>query len=444
MGFLPSWSRSGPDAREWIDAKSLVGSRVIPSSVGVAEYPAQTFHNWTKHGFKRNEIVYACVTEKATSAPESPLRVYSGDGKGEPFDDHPLRRLISEPNPDYSEFDFWETTILHLDLSGNAFWEIVTDRTGFPRELWPIRPDLVRITPNRNPRIRRTYEVLLGATWRELGVNVLHFRYNNPTDAHYGMAPLEAALRASALDNEATDYVKLLLQNHAVPPVVIKPAEMVDQSKADALKARWMSSYGGGHRGEPAVLQQGMDIEQLGHTLRELEFPDLRQISETRICMCFGVPGILIGTKSGMDRSTYSNYEEARRSFWEETLMPLQTRLAQTVVRKLLPMVTGSRPRRVEVRFDRSDVVALQESEATRWERNTEAFRAGAITRNQYLRGIGEPEIGPSGDVFMTPAGVVPVPVGVDPTTLAPFKPSAQDRPSSNGSGPRDEETVDA
>lgn len=444
MGFLPSWRRSVDDTREFIDAKTLTGARLPGPSWGVAEYPAQTFNNWARHGFKRNEVVYACVMEKATSAPESPLRVYSQDGQGPPLESHPLRQLLVEPNPEFTEFEFWETTIVHLDLAGNAFWEIVRDRTGFPRELWPIRPDLVRITPNRNPKIRKTYEVLVGSLWRSLGTDVLHFKYANPTDSHYGMAPLEAGLRASALDNDATDFVKLLLQNHAVPPVVIKPAEMVDQGKADALKARWKDAYSGANRGEPAVLQQGMEVETLGHTLRDLEFPDLRTISETRICMVFGVPGVLIGTKSGMDRSTYSNYGEARKSFWEETLMPLQTRLAQTVVRKLLPEVTGSRPRRVEVRFDHSNVIALRESEASRWERATESFRAGGITRNQYLRQIGEPEIGPAGEVYMTPAGVVPVPVDADPTTLAPFRPSTQNTPSSNGNEQRDEEKVDA
>lgn len=405
MAFLPSWGSSSGGA--------FAGSRMFPTRTNVPDYPAPTFLNWADQAFGRNELVYACIMEKATSAPEAPLRVFRGpDGRGAPWEDHPLRRMIEEPNPVTSEYELWELTLVHMELSGNAFWEIVRDRAGRPVQLWPIRPDLIRIQPHRNPNIRRTYAVQVGVDQVvDLGSDVVHFKYPNPVDEHLGQPPMRAAIRATALDNEATDFVKLLLQNHAIPPTVIRAQQAVDEATADRLKSRWMERFGGSRRGEPAVLQQGMEIEQLGLNLKDLEFPDLRTISESRICMAFGVPPILVGAKIGLDRSTFANYGEARRSFWEETLMPLQRRLRDTVVRDLLPQMQGPKPRKIQVRFDHSEVLALQESEANRWEQAIQALRAGGITRNQFLQRIGQPPIGAAGDVFLTPAGVVPQPV---------------------------------
>ncbi|WP_206341757.1 phage portal protein [Streptomyces ureilyticus] len=92
-----------------------------------------------------------------------------------------------------------------------------------------------------------------------------------------------------------------------------------------------------------------MDVKVLGLNLDQLRFPDLRTISETRICAGFGVPPVLVGAKAGLDRSTFANYAEARRSFWEETIMPDQRLIGDVIVR-LLPEVNDSTfvvPRRV-------------------------------------------------------------------------------------------------
>jgi HK97 family phage portal protein len=201
----------------------------------------------------------------------------------------------------------------------------------------------------------------------------------------------------------------LLLQNRAVPGVVITTQQKIDEDTATRMTAAWKRKFGGDRRGEPAVLQRGMDVKVLGLDLAKLEFPDLRTISESRICMAFQVPPILVGAKVGLDRSTFANYGEARRSFWEETLMPLQRRIGDVISSRLLPEVApiSGATRRVVVHWDRSQILALKESEAAIWERATNALRAGAITVNDFRHTVGLPKV-PGGDVFLRPAGVEP------------------------------------
>ncbi|MGC9544015.1 phage portal protein [Streptomyces sp. UG1] len=393
------------------ESKAVEGLAFGPSlGFGVNEpvYPGMNFLSYASAGFGKNELVYACIMEKATSLPEAPLRVYGPDGLGEPRENHPLRELIANPNPLLSEFEMFQMTVLHMNLAGISFWEIVRDRADRPRELWPLRPDLVRMLRQRNGRTR--YGYLLGGGMVDLGTDVIAFRYPNPVDPLLGQPPLRPAVRAVALDNEVTDFVTHLVQNRAVPGVVITTQRKVDEEISNRLATKWKQKFGGSRRGEPAVLQTGMDVKVLGLNLDQLEFPDLRTISESRICMSFGVPPILVGAKVGLDRSTFANYREARQSFWEETIMPDQRLIRDVIVRRLLPEVNDSTfivPRRVTVKWDRSQVLALKESEQAIWERANNALRAGAITINDFRRIVGLPRV-EGGDVFLRPAGVMP------------------------------------
>jgi len=280
-------------------------------------YPDATYQSSASAGFGRNELVYACIRERAENLPQSVLRVYPGDqpaAHGESLENHRLRRLISQPNPVTGEFEFFELSVTYLDLAGNCYWLIQRGRDGLPAELWPVRPDLIRIFPTLDPRVW-SYGYILDPTTSARNVtsaiipitsrDMIHVKYANPLSAYFGQAPLRPAARAVSLDNAATDFVDTLLRNYAVPGVVIKTSSEVTQAVADKLKRKWKASFAGARRGEPAVLQAGMDVQPLGMSLRDLEFPDLRAFSESRICAALQVPPILVGAKVGLDRSTF-------------------------------------------------------------------------------------------------------------------------------------------
>jgi len=125
--------------------------------------------------------------------------------------------------------------------------------------------------------------------------------------------------------------------------------------------------------------------------------------------MALGVPPILIGAKVGLDRSTFSNYKEARAAFWEETLMPLQRRFIEPIRTRLVPEFSGVGRQTIRVDWDNSEVLALREAESAKWERATNALARGGITLNDFRDVIGlDPTA--NGDVFLIPAGVTPMP----------------------------------
>ncbi|MFO7274421.1 MAG: phage portal protein, partial [Bacillota bacterium] len=179
----------------------------------------------------------------------------------------------------------------------------------------------------------------------------------------------------------------------------------------ERLEQRWRSRHARERRGGIGILSGDADIKVLGLNMRDLEFPDLRSISETRICAAFGVPPILVGAKVGMDRSTYANYQEARRSFWEETVSPLLRRLQDRINHKLLPMFGDVRG--LEARFDKSEVSALQESVDKLWERVTRAVEAGWLLLDEARAEAGKDALPDGqGQVRLVRSGVTEVPVG--------------------------------
>jgi len=400
-----------------------------PNNAGMLS-PDGSYPNYAISGYGRNELAYACITARAQSLPQSVMRVYPG-GQGEALDEHRLRQIIEQPCPEAAEFEFFELSVTYLDLAGTLFWLVVKGRDGLPSQVWPIRPDLIGVLPSpRNPA-EFTWVLRPDPNKPQIMVpipdagspaaarepaSMIRIRYPNPdpTDMaqrYFGMPPLRPGARAITLYNAATDFTDTLLRNHALPAAVVTTAQRIDETLHERLRASWRRAFGGGRKGEPAFLQQGMDVKVLGLNLRDLEFPDLRAYSETRICAAIGVPPILVGAKFGLEHNAYKDYHEARLSFWEEYLFSLQRRFIDPVRTRLLPAFTGVGRRSVRVAWDNSGVPALKESESEKWQRATDALARGGITRNDFRRIVGLPAV-PGGDVFLTPAGVLAEPSG--------------------------------
>lgn len=371
-------------------------------------YSPHNYFSLAREGYSKNEVVYACVNERATSFTSAPLRVYrDGESGPEEIPTHGLRQLMTRPNAIMSAEDFWISTVSYYDIAGNAFWWKVRSAAGRVVELWPLRPDRVRILPDpRNVILGYQYEVD-GTIYTVEPQDIIHFKRWHPINDFFGLSPLQVAARMTDSDNEATDFVQALLQNSAQHGVAITTETALDDNVVERMLRRWKQKFSGKKRGEPVVLQKGMDVKPISMTLRDLEFPDLRSISETRICAVYQVPPIVIGMKSGIDKATYANYEEARRSFWEEAILPLMRSVEGVLNIHLTPEYGDPA---AYARFDESDVRALQEKEDEKWTRADKAYTSGWITRNEARSIVGQDPV-PNGDVFLRKPLVEEVPV---------------------------------
>lgn len=367
---------------------------------GQPDMTPATLVGFHEAGYGANAIVYACIARKAETAALAPPVAYGGERAApERFpDDHPLAQLLRRPNPFMSWYEFQEMLIVYLELDGNVFVYKARERPGGPvMGLYPLRSDRVRPVPKGGRLLGYVYDgqdtgVFAGVE-PFLPEDVIHVRYPNPGDPFEGlgrgMSPLAAVARTVDLDNSNTSFLGQFFANAAVPFGLLKTKVKLLDEEVARIRARMRAQYAGSRNWhEMMILDADAEYQRLGLDLKELEFAALDARNEARICAVLRVPPIIAGARLGIERSTYSNYEEARRSFWEDTLVPMYRRFEDGWNAGLQDAFPEA-----WVAYDFSRVPALAEPAGERDKRIQEGWKVGLLRRNEARAALGlEPD----------------------------------------------------
>jgi HK97 family phage portal protein len=335
------------------------------------------FSSLVGDGYKKNAVVFACVSALAFDLPEPPVRVYAGEEPDAPaLDAHPLRRLLRRPNPLMGERELWMYTAAYAALGGNAFWHIGRNSRGAPIQLWPYHAEQITVRPGGETWVRGyTFHEADGGEVEIPSEDIVHFKWPSPdpTQPWQAQPPLLAAAHEVDSDNETTRYLRSLLKNDAIPRTIIKqaPERFMTDEEVGRAKAQFRASYGGDNAGGVLILEAGAGVERLGLNLQELAFDALHRVPEQRIAGVLRVPLSVAGIG---DDPTYSNSEEAYRRYVRSTLVPLWALWGDEVQNSL------GDPLGVFVRHDTSRVATLQEDEDAKWQRVTAGFGAGVTS----------------------------------------------------------------
>ncbi|HWO88459.1 MAG TPA: phage portal protein [Gemmatimonadales bacterium] len=388
--------RAWATVREQFQFPRTFGSlvRVWPANVPLTH--PRDVRTLADEGYRKNVIIYRCIREMAESAAE-PVLIARQTGSPDPLPaTHPLSRLLAQPNDEQSPFELVETLITHQQISGSWYLDIERSRTGQPAELWPLRPDRVQIVPGPDGRIGRYEFTLDGQRVPLAPKDVIHDALLDPLDDYYGLSPIAVAALVADTDSHAMEWLRRFFLNAATPAGIIKLKKKVPPEKRREIKEKWdeqLRGAGGWH--SVAVVDEDADYQSVGAPIKDINLTGILSETEARLCGVFGVPPIIVAAKLGLDRSTYANYEEARRSFWVETLRPMYRRFAD---RLTFAMRREFGPG-IEVTFDFSKVGPLQESQEAVRKFAFLSWRDGLLTRNEARQWIGLPGV-EHGDVF--------------------------------------------
>lgn len=399
--------------RFWL-ARGLVKTMAWPLVPQWARYSFMrpTFRALTQEGYKANGAVFACISTLAFAFHEPVLKIWERDDSGlRPLARHPLEALLHRPNPQMGLAELLQYTITYMAIGGNCYWYKVRSRAGRVVRLWPLHDGVITPVPGGDVLVGH-YEWDKGDGQKEIipARDIVHHKWMpDPLQPWRGLAPLLAVAREVDTDNEITKYIFALLKNDAIPRTIIQaPADSVlDDDQVKRMKQQFRELYGGEHRGDVAVLEGGATVSRLSLDMQELAADALRRVPEARIAAAFRVPPILAGLNVGLERSTYSNFQESVRAFTERTLVPLWRIVEDEITADLLPDF-GGKPGQV-VKFDLSSVSVLEESRAQEWERVNQAVKAGWLTINEARARIGYSPVS-SGDVFIRTLTQVPEP----------------------------------
>ena len=310
---------------------------------------------FAREGFAQNAIAYRSVRMVAEAAASVPLLLYEGDQE---ISEHPLLDLIARPNPICSAPDLLESWYGFLLVSGNAYLEAVA-LGGSLRELHALRPDRMKVIPGPDGwpeafeytaggrAVRFAGEVVPGVR------PILHVKLFHPTNDHYGLSPIEAAATAIDIHNTASRWNKALLDNSARPSgalVYTSRDGNLTVEQYDRLKAELEQGFqGAAHAGRPLLLEGGLDWKSMSLTPKDMDFIEAKHVAAREIALALGVPPMLLGIPGD---NTYSNYQEATRTFWRQTVLPLVNRTAKALSQWLSPAYGGPLTFRPDLRCD--------------------------------------------------------------------------------------------
>jgi HK97 family phage portal protein len=361
----------------------------------------------------QNGAVMMCLNWIVRNFPAAPFQVVRRRaGEETPLDDHLLTLKLRRPNGWYSQARLWAGTLLSYNLDGNAYWLKVRKGLGAPpTELWYLPHWCVepKWDESRTDQYISHYEYQSQGRRVRLDVeDVVHFTNGlDPNNQRKGLSPLKAVLLEVFTDDQAGRYTAALLRNMGIVGAVVRPGAgvTVTPETAEAIKQKFEARTTGDNVGRTVVLGENTEVDYPGFNPQQMDLAQLRKIPETRISGALGIPAIVAGLSAGLDRSTYSNTEQATAAAFEQNLVPTWRALSDDLNAQLLPDFDQNAQR--ECRFDDSQVKALRESEDARQERARKNFLAGAITLNEFRDQIGMPKE-QEGDYYLQPSMAQP------------------------------------
>jgi HK97 family phage portal protein len=364
-------------------------------SGGRARWTPKDFTALAREGYLSNAIVHRAVRLIAENAAACSFLVFDGARESEA---HPLAQLLTRPNPRQDGGVFFETLYAYLLLAGNAYVEAVTLDTQVRqhevrqhevRELYALRPDRMKLVPGSDGWAE-AYDYSVGGRSVRFDQQaspvpqILHLTFFHPLDDHYGLAPIDAAATALDTHNASSKWNKALLDNAARPSGALVYAgpegSLLSEPQFDRLKRELEGQYqGAANAGRPLLLEGGLDWKAMSLTPKDMDFLEAKHTAAREIALAFGVPPMLLGIPGD---NTFANFQEANRSFFRQTVLPLATRTGNALAQWLAPEF-GERIR-IEIDTDRVDALAADRTAL--WER---VSGADFLTLNEKREAVG-------------------------------------------------------
>jgi HK97 family phage portal protein len=372
----------------------------------------------------------------AEAAAQMPFIVREG---GQELETHPLLDLMKRPNPFESRQELLTRLYSFLLLSGNVYIE-PNLLDGQIRELFVLRPDRMTITPGvRGYPAKYTYTV--GQTKVEFPVTggprsllpILHIKEFHPTDDSYGLSPVEPAAYSIDVHNQSNVFSKALLDNMARPSGALvysggeSGTEALSDDQFTRLKTELEEKYQGAkNAGRPLLLEGGLDWKEMSLAPKDMEYTEAKNQSARDIALSFGVPPQLLGIPGD---NTYTNYSQAVRALYRQTVIPLVSHVCGDLTSFLQPVYGDN----FEVLTDLDSLEALADEREALWKRVNESK---VLTVDEKREAIGYDKYDRDPEVGLSIFG----PMNEMPLSAERSDPSGGEGPSGDGDDPFEDE----
>ena len=279
------------------------------------------------------------VSTVAQFAAASALEVHQVSGEKETdIDNHPFEKLLRQPNPLQSRFEFLESTFSFYKLLGNAFWWLnKSTEKAEPAEIWTIPANRMRPVPDRQLYLKGyIYTDDWGVEWPLELWEVVHFKRFNPRDPFNGLSCIQALAIDAHADLKASEWnAKLWGQNNGRLPGILafqdnytdeQWSRIIDMTREGSAKRNLMMLRN--------VKQGGIQLIQNTLSQKDIEFLNSRNFTKEEIFAMVspGLSSILA------INATEANSKTGKATIAEFAIYPMHCAVAEKITNDVLPV----------------------------------------------------------------------------------------------------------
>lgn len=263
-----------------------------------------------------------------------------GDETEEIFE-HEALSLLYYANPFMTYYDLFEAIQVYLELVGEAFLIVIKDggEDGTPRELYPVRPDWMKIVPDAKKFIKEYQYCPGGNLADKIPISpkqVVHLKYFNPTNPYRGKGTIQAGAMPIDIHNFAQEWNRSFFFNNAQPGMIFTTEQKLNRKIVQQFLDSWQATYAGRRNAHKiAFLDKGLKLEKTTLDAKQLDFSEQQRIMRDDVLAMFKVPKTVLGLTDDVNKA---NAIATTRSYMERVITPRMKKMVGQLNEFYLPM----------------------------------------------------------------------------------------------------------
>lgn len=383
---LPHWENNIPISPK---AQNDISGLVVPRSTADG-WSNNIDIEYLQRMYDCHDLVYNCINLVSSTFALGKLKVKQKQSNGKYIyvPDHPLQRVLENPNSSMTGYDLRQSFIVHRLLFGTVAFILLRDDMIIDDSeanmcpaccesnaemcyhiLWNFHTGpITQIIPVHLDRLgKKVFEMPDGKKKEyfiyspQQGIekmpvhpdNILTDPNYNPAVSFYGSSPTAKVQRWLEIDLGLSKQIGAYFLNNAIPSMVLnlKPArpesggyEKDPSEMLNMMKENWMRKFslaGDGYQEgkevrSPAFVYGDIDVLKIQDTLKDIVLKPLFYEIQSRIAMAYQVPRAFF--EFGLDYASQSaTAKQQREDFFNDAIAPQLITFKAKVERYILP-----------------------------------------------------------------------------------------------------------
>lgn len=359
-----------------------------------AYYGTSDTSRWAEIQALENEALFAACKIISETVAALPIAIYKKGEKGpEKQKGHILTRVLNDPNPNVSKFNFWETFTFNVALKGNGYAFIRRwPHSGAIKDLELMDPNKIRPFLDKNG-VKKFENIETGKIFPKDQIFHVMATSLNGVEGLNLMALFKLQI-AEGLG--ADEYVRRFFEKGSMGSLVVTMPEAFSQiekkaereKRLDAMKKGFARLFGGlKNSHEPVMVDTGTTVTPLKlDNNKDSQVLELRKESVIKVARIYRIPPHML---MSLDKATFSNISQQSADFYKQCALPWIERIESAIESQLI--YYGNRPE-TYVKMNATSVLRGTDSE--RKDFYSAMYNIGAFSINE-IRALEElPSLG--------------------------------------------------